>query len=120
MTTRSFSAQVAFFGEKTKKKVQEVQRWAVLESYSRMVTRSPVDTGLFKGSWGIQKGSPYSVQPGGMEVALEWKDDGSMFIANNLPYAVALEYGHSKQAPNGVARITAAEIGAEIEAMAMG
>jgi hypothetical protein len=27
---------------------------------------------------------------------------------NNLPYAVPLEYGHSKQAPGGMVRITLA------------
>ncbi|QIH09007.1 MULTISPECIES: hypothetical protein [unclassified Pseudomonas] len=30
------------------------------------------------------------------------------YIVNNLPYAVPLEYGHSKQAPGGVVRITLA------------
>jgi hypothetical protein len=30
------------------------------------------------------------------------------YIVNNLPYAVPLEYGHSKQAPGGMVRITLA------------
>lgn len=30
------------------------------------------------------------------------------YIVNNLPYAVPLEYGHSQQAPGGMARITLA------------
>ncbi|MBB1617040.1 hypothetical protein A9978_31785 [Pseudomonas sp. UMC65] len=30
------------------------------------------------------------------------------YIVNNLPYAVPLEYGHSKQAPSGMVRITLA------------
>ena len=30
-------------------------------------------------------------------------------IGNDVPYIVALEYGHSQQAPQGMARITAAE-----------
>lgn len=120
MANRSFAAQVAFFGEGATARINEVLRWAVLESYSRVVTRSPVDTGLFKGSWGIQEGTPYNVQPSGLDTALRWNGDGSVFIANNLPYAVPLEYGHSGQAPNGIVRITAAEIAAEIELIARG
>jgi hypothetical protein len=30
------------------------------------------------------------------------------YLANNLPYGIALEYGHSKQAPSGMVRITLA------------
>lgn len=31
----------------------------------------------------------------------------SIYFTNNLPYAYALEFGHSKQAPGGMVRITA-------------
>lgn len=31
----------------------------------------------------------------------------TIWITNNVPYAVRLEYGHSKQAPNGMVRLTA-------------
>lgn len=30
---------------------------------------------------------------------------GTIYITNSLPYAKALEYGHSKQAPHGMVRI---------------
>lgn len=30
------------------------------------------------------------------------------YIVNNLPYAIPLEYGHSKQAPHGMVRVTLA------------
>lgn len=32
-----------------------------------------------------------------------------VYIVNNLPYAISLEYGHSTQAPLGMARLAAAE-----------
>lgn len=35
--------------------------------------------------------------------------NGIHFIVNNLPYATALEYGHSSQAPNGMVGITVTE-----------
>ncbi|KQB53784.1 hypothetical protein AQS70_09230 [Pseudomonas endophytica] len=31
------------------------------------------------------------------------------YIVNNLPYAIPLEYGHSKQAPHGMVRVTLAD-----------
>lgn len=31
------------------------------------------------------------------------------YLTNNLPYAIPIEYGHSKQAPAGMARVTARE-----------
>jgi hypothetical protein len=36
-------------------------------------------------------------------------------FTNNLPYAVPLEYGHSRQAPQGMVRLTAAEFGKYVE-----
>lgn len=33
----------------------------------------------------------------------------TIYFANNVPYAVPLEYGHSKQAPNGMVRIAVME-----------
>lgn len=34
---------------------------------------------------------------------------GVTYVANNLPYALRLEYGYSDQAPAGMVRVTAAE-----------
>lgn len=34
---------------------------------------------------------------------------GVTYISNSLPYSMALEYGHSSQAPSGAVRITVAE-----------
>ena len=36
-------------------------------------------------------------------------DYGSIWLMNNVPYAIPLEYGHSSQAPSGVVRVTIAE-----------
>jgi hypothetical protein len=32
-----------------------------------------------------------------------------IYIVNNLPYAIPLEYGHSSQAPQGMVRLAAIE-----------
>ena len=45
--------------------------------------------------------------------SLEWaanlKAGGIYYITNNVPYIMRLEYGSSKQAPAGMARITVAK-----------
>lgn len=78
--------------------------------------------GRFRANWGCQVGSPYSGtvdtvdKAGGATVAkanmttAQWNARGSIFLMNNLPYSIALEHGHSKQAPSGMVRVTVAEM----------
>jgi len=76
--------------------------------------------GRFRGNWQFSIGAPAEgeldqVDPvGGVTLAklrlqVEQLTIGqTAYIVNNLPYAVPLEYGHSKQAPGGMVRITLA------------
>ncbi len=65
-------------------------------------------TGIDKnGQPTIAKGTNVILQADGLK---------DIYIMNNLPYARALEYGHSKQAPAGVVRITLAEVDSYVEA----
>ncbi|HHZ8295525.1 TPA: HK97 gp10 family phage protein, partial [Klebsiella pneumoniae] len=90
------------------------------------VMRSPVDTGRFRGNWQItfnraplyainaydQTGEK-TIQNGKANIALYAKGAGitSIWFSNMLIYANALEYGHSKQAPNGVMGVVAIRLG---------
>lgn len=38
----------------------------------------------------------------------------TIWIYNNVPYIIRLEYGHSKQAPNGMVRLALAEVEASL------
>lgn len=76
--------------------------------------------GRFRGNWQISIDTPAEgvldqVDPaGGVTLAKLRLQVGQLtagqtaYIVNNLPYAVPLEYGHSKQAPGGMVRITLA------------
>ncbi|MCX4217397.1 hypothetical protein MKZ87_07065 [Pseudomonas sp. MCal1] len=76
--------------------------------------------GRFRGNWQFLIGAPADgvldqVDPGGnvtlakLKLQVEQLTIGqTAYIVNNLPYAVPLEYGHSKQAPGGMVRITLA------------
>lgn len=76
--------------------------------------------GRFRGNWMFSIGAADNttteeVDPSGAKStarivngAIEFKAGQTAYITNSLPYAIPLEYGHSKQAPGGMVRITVA------------
>jgi hypothetical protein len=76
--------------------------------------------GRFRGNWQFSIDSPAEgvldqIDPSGgvtlakLRLQVEQLTIGqTAYIVNNLPYAAPLEYGHSKQAPGGMVRITLA------------
>jgi len=117
----SFALDISRFVEKAKGNVDLVIRKIALDIFSRVIMKSPVDTGRFKGNWQVAIGN---VPAGTLEVN---DKDGSatiskvtaatlglragqvIYLVNNLPYSRKLEYGHSKQAPNGMVRLSLRE-----------
>lgn len=104
-------------------------RKAFIEVIRRVVKRTPVDSGQARAGWmpaGEKYGVRASVLDAGENPDSEKQADGyaegelneklkghQMYIeaVNNVPHIVALEYGHSEQAPQGMVRITLHEIG---------
>lgn len=104
----------------------QVIRKIGLEALSRIVLKTPVDTGRARGNWLVQIGGA------GIEVTSEIDSSGAVTIAkgsnvigtfklkdgdqiislyNNLPYINRLENGWSKiQAPAGMVAVTVAEL----------
>ena len=126
--TTSFQADLRRFAEATKRNLNDTVRAVVLELGTRIVQRSPVDTGRFRGNWQIAAGGPdirtnepFDKQALGSAPSAttfdRWKGEvnaatiGSTFyITNSLPYARKLEYeGWSQQAPSGMVRVTVTE-----------
>lgn len=110
------------FHDKVETRVAQATRWVALEALRRVIFKSPVRDGRFRGNWQASVG----VRPDG---TLEIDDtDGNptfsagtqaiatmppysvVYLVNNLDYAEALENGHSQQAPAGVVAVTVAEI----------
>lgn len=93
-----------------------------LEAFTRVVQRSPVDTGRFRSNWLVGVGQ----RPAGSDAALTsasiaqaaaleqaakvTPQTDATYVVNNLPYAERLENGHSQQAPNGMVEVTAQEL----------
>lgn len=109
---KNFAALLAKAGDKA----ALVVRKTALDLQGQMIEMSPVDTGRFKGNWQAGVGgvntdtsaAAGSDAKGRTAVVLEgWKPGQTIYLTNSLSYARPLEYGHSKQAPGGVVRLTA-------------
>lgn len=115
-----FEMQLRKFAEKAKGNADKVVRRVVLDAWGRVIVRSPVDTGRFRGNWQYSAGQmPVGVltiegtteKPAPPPAAPDVVQGAGVvhYIGNNLPYARALEYGHSDQAPKGMVRLTVSE-----------
>lgn len=117
----SFELDIARFVEKAKGNVDLVIRKIALDVFKRVIIKSPVKSGRFKGNWQVAIGS---IPAGTLEVndkdgtatiarvtaeAMKLQAGQTITLINNLPYARRLEYGHSKQAPSGMVRLTLQE-----------
>lgn len=110
------------FDEHVERQVLTVLQKLAMEGLSRMVLRSPVDTGRFRGNWTVSIGGPdrSASHPedknGGSTIArgsapiAALTEPKVVWMLNSLPYANRLENGWSKQAPAGVVAVTVAEL----------
>jgi len=117
----NFELDIQRYVDAANGKIDLVIRKISLDLFRRVVMKSPVDTGRFKGNWQVQIGSipggtlKLDDKAGTATIArvtaetLKLKAGEVIYLVNNLEYARALEYGHSKQAPKGMVRITVAE-----------
>ena len=90
-----------------------------LELLASVVRKSPVDTGLFRSSWRVSMNSvdatvsaiaTLDALAAGREMLRTFRTADTIYITNSLEYARKLEYGWSKQAPQGMVRLTVAEL----------
>lgn len=88
--------------------------------------------GRFRGNWQVTLNAPAAgelerIDPAGAATIADGlatiapvKFGATVYLVNNLPYAIRLEYGWSTQAPAGVVRITAAEFQGIVDDAAKG
>lgn len=108
--------------KKVQGRADKLMRALVLETTSRLVTKTPVDTGRARGNW--QVGTKVAA-PGGTgdtdksgtgsiakaaSILQSLNVGETVYITNGLPYIKALEDGHSTQAPQGMVKTTVAEL----------
>lgn len=108
----SFQAQLKGFGIKALEKVDQVRRASVLELFRLVIYATPVDTGRLRGNWQTTINSPAtgerSTGSADSAMAQAVANLGGLvdvvWFTNNLPYAERIEFGYSKQAPEGMVR----------------
>ena len=112
----SFALDVSKFVEKAKKNPEKVMRQVSIKLFSAIIKASPVDTGRFRMNWMASGGTPASgitdatdksgttATGNATSFVLKATDWHEFTLTNNLPYAQRLEYGWSKQAPQGMVR----------------
>ena len=101
---------------------EKVVRGSLISLSARIIERSPVHSGRFRGNWQITVNSPATKQLSNKDkkgkkrkaaIAQKinsYKESQNVFyLTNNLPYGERLEFGWSKQAPNGMVRRTLSE-----------
>ena len=116
----AFSLALRQFADKAGRNAELVFRKVSIDVLSRLVLRSPVDTGRFRANWQIGIGSVGyildSFDVSGRKTIAEGTAriekinlGQSVWISNSLPYGPRLENGYSKQAPSGMVKVTVSE-----------
>jgi hypothetical protein len=145
--SQNFLSSINAFVDKAKAKNELVVKKASLEILQDIIRMSPVGQpelwqgyapkgyvgGRFRGNWQVTFNVPASVEldridPSGMDTLKDGIEQigrytngvQSIYFTNNLPYSVRLEFGHSKQAPNGIVRVAALNAQVHFENAAKG
>ncbi len=121
---RAFSADLSKLVKKANGNIDLVARKVMLELFRGVVMKTPVDTGRARANWVIGFGSVNNATSENTDKVgngvlgtlsgemQDWRfNDGySIYFTNSLPYIRELEDGSSKQAPQGMVRLTLFEI----------
>ena len=116
----SFSLDIRNFISRANQRVETVVRRVVMDIYRDLILITPVDTGYARSCWGtgmsvpelnLARGGPGphpSREGEGLAAIVAFPVGEGLvgYIFNNCRYIIPLEYGHSGQAPAGMARIT--------------
>ena len=120
---QSFERQMSDIIKDRERKANMLFVGLVLRLFNRIIRRTPVDTGRAKSNWNFASGSIDETtteekdKTGGPTIARavagskSVKLGDTVYISNSLDYIRALEYGRSKKSPQGMVRVTVAEIG---------
>lgn len=141
----TFNADIQAFAKLINANLAIVIKKIAFDLYTRLILKTPVDTGRARAGWGISVNTPIIIQPTGYNNKAAKKVKGpegadyeaafhasgifampdlsaidgtqQVFILNSVEYIEALEDGHSKQAPAGMVKVSIAELELEITSL---
>ncbi len=124
----SFAAQLQAFGELVQQEADEVFQIVATEVGQSVINLTPVDTGRALSNWNAGINAPDDVyretedpldSKTSARLAGEFKSlkfGDTAFLTNATPWVIFLEYGSSKQSPNGMVRRTIANFDGLVKA----
>ncbi len=107
--------------------IVEVARASSLDIFTKIVKRTPVDTGRLINNWQLTTGTQASGtidSDGSLSEAVSNLNaeipnlsfDKDVYYTNNLPYAEAIENGHSTvKSPQGMVKVTLTEFESAVD-----
>ena len=119
---REFVAALRVEADAIPERVETVHRVLHVEAGSRLVLRSPVDEGTFRGDWQFSVGAPPAgvldvPDPSGAGAIARCEASANAipafavsWLVNNQPYADRLANGWSRQAPAGWVEASVEEV----------
>lgn len=122
MLATQFRIELNEYADEIDEVILLIMQKLALEGLSRVVLRSPVDTGRFRGNWTVTVGQPTLATSEALDKSgQDTINRGSaiiqsvselrpIYLQNNLPYGPRLEGGWSKQAPAGMMGLTFADL----------
>jgi hypothetical protein len=121
----SFTLDISKFAASCGDKANASVRKVCLQVLAGVVLKTPVDTGRARGNWQASVNAPSTVATddkdktgvvtiSAAKAAVDGAPGNVFWLANNLPYIERLEYGHSKQSPKGMVRLTIKEVKASL------
>jgi uncharacterized protein CbrC (UPF0167 family) len=126
----SFTGDLSKFTDAVEKNHNTVVKKVSFDMASKIIKRTPVDTGRAKANWHVELNNQRmfttddtdtrgasTIAEAASEIN-KVKIGDSVYITNNLPYIEELENGSSQQAPAGMVKVTAAEFKRTVDAAA--
>ena len=120
----SLSLDLSEFANLSEKRMSLIARKSFIDVSGDAIEKTPRKTGRARSNWLPSIGSKSSditddtTSKNKQEIkkiANTFKLGDTLYLTNNLGYIIPLEYGHSKQAPGGMLRISVARFNIHVK-----
>jgi hypothetical protein len=121
-----FGREMRAIAKRMNRRVEDVAAETLIDTFTAIIDRTPVDEGRLQGEWQTTVQSPATGKTGNTtptyamtELVTTIDDPDLYFFSNNMVYAIPIEYGHSRvKAPKGMVRVSIAETKATLRHLA--
>lgn len=122
-----FGKEMRAIAKRMNRRVEDVAAEVLIDTFTSIIERTPVDTGRLQGEWQTTVQNPAGSQTGKrphaaavLELVSTIDDPDLYFFSNNMPYAARIEFdGHSSvKAPEGMVRVSLEETAATLRRLA--